>query len=103
MPDQNTDTQTYDAINFENVDWQTLIRMNQYDEESLRIIAEFVDLRVLLKTQVMSLDLIYDLFLNPERKEEQSCEEKYVTISEITHYQKITREEIDQYVKKKMI
>lgn len=97
--------QEYDEINFENIDWQSLIHVNHYDEDSLRIIAKNVDLRVLLKTQTLTMDLIYELYLDPESntKYNKTYEEECIQINEIIHYQKITREQIEEYVKKKNV
>jgi hypothetical protein len=87
------------------VDWDSRLHLYQYDDESLRIIAQFVDLRTLLKTQRMSLDLIYDLYLDHERdmNHEKTSEEMYVSINEIIHYQRYTKEEIDEFIRMRKI
>jgi len=89
------------------VDWDSRLHLYQYDDESLRIIAQFVDLRTLLKTQRMSLDLIYDLYLDHERDNERdnekTCEEINVSINEIIHYQRYTKGEIEDFIKMRKI
>lgn len=96
-------TQQSNEIDFGNVDWQTMLHLNKYDEESLLQIAKYVDLRILLRTQELTLDLIFELYLDPESdsKYEKTSEEKCIGINEIIHYQKFTQEQIEIYVKNK--